>query len=449
MDFAPLENSADSFYAIFTDRANTSPDSANKLNLDKIWRNGLRFDVNGVKQQTAYVPSLERATVLYNAGLLKYGNDTVYDHSAAAAGMSNPTNRLFLFASGKAGRPTLESSADSNFARARLYGMKIWDKDGGALLRDFEPRLDTAGVAGLYDKAGDKFYHSCSNAAVAGPRIGVPTAADIEAAADVLDDAVVNLAGSKLAARAAFAQRAAGSVEFPFAGKTVTADYARFPQSFATAASGGDTLVTATTGYAALGAPFSSAAGTSWSAVMRLRREAKGVGGASDTVLWLGTECDKDGVRIGFTGPEASRRLDVRAGRHQWPELGGVQAPAGEWFDLAVVADAGNSSLRVAFCRSGAEPVWMEKTFARDGALLTNMAARSTWSVKLGGVAEASAAEVGRISAEGKWTMFGEALEAFKGDVQSVALWSRALTDAEVLAAFSERPKTATTIVLR
>ena len=48
-------------------------------------------------------------------------------------------------------------------------------------------------------------------------------------------------------------------------------------------------------------------------------------------------------------------------------------------------------------------------------------------------------AEVGRI-ADGKWTMFGDALKAFKGSVESVALWTRKLSDAEVLAAFSSVP---------
>lgn len=48
-------------------------------------------------------------------------------------------------------------------------------------------------------------------------------------------------------------------------------------------------------------------------------------------------------------------------------------------------------------------------------------------------------AEIGRI-ADGKWTMFGDALKAFKGSVESVALWTRRLSDAEVLAAFSSVP---------
>lgn len=450
MDVMPLQTSA-STYAFFSDRPTyTSDGKQEKLNLYCIGNSGLRFDVNGTRHQTTFKPDANhRYEFSYNAGVLKFGEDTIADRSEQAATMANPTNRLFLFASGKSGRPTLESSADSNFANARLYGMKIWDRDGGALLRDFEPRLDTAGVAGLYDKAGDKFYHSCSNAAVAGPRVGVPTVAEVEAAANAMDDAVFAENGSKLAARAAFAQSVSGQVVFPSAGKTRTTEYAHLPQSFATAASGGDTLVTATAGYAALGTPFASTSGSSWSAVLRVRREAKGAGAAMDTVLSLGTECEKDGVKIGFSGPEAARRLDVRVGRHQWPELNGLAAPTGEWLDVAVVADAGNSSMRVAFCRAGTEPVWMEKSFARDGVLMTNMAARATWSVKLGGVAEASAAEVGRISAEGRWTMFDEALEAFKGDVQRVALWSRALSDAEVLAAFADTPKTATTFIIR
>lgn len=448
MDVQSLRNYTGDSYAFVTDRSSTSAGD-NKLNIYCLSNSGVRFDVNGTRQTTGYKPEASRYLVSYNAGVLKFDNTQVWDLSASAATMSDATNRIFLLASGRSGRPTLEQTADSNFAKARLYGMKIWDRDGGTLVRDFEPRLDAAGVAGLYDKVGDKFYHSCSNEVVAGPRVGVPTQAQIDAASGVIDDAVFNEDGAKLSARSAFAQSATGAVVCPYARKSRTVGYAHFPQSFSTTASGGDTIVTATTGYAPIGAPFASASGTSWTAVVRVRREAKGVGALMDTVLSLGTECDKDRVQIGFNGTEATRRLDVRVGRHEWPELAGVLAPAGEWLDVAVVADASASSVRVALCRSGAEPVWMGKRFAVDGVSLTNMAARATWNVKLGGVADAAAAEVGRISSDGKWTMFGEPLEAFKGDVQRVALWSRALSDAEVLAAFSQIPHAGLSIIVR
>lgn len=449
MDVQSLRSYTGNNYAFLTDRSATSPASANKLNLYCLKNSGVRFDVNGTRQSTGYKPEANRYLVSYNAGVLKFDSTQVGNLSAAAAGMSDATNRIFLLASGKDGRPTLEQSADSNFANARLYGMKIWDRDGGTLMRDFEPRLDAAGVAGLYDKVGDKFYHSCSNEAVAGPRVGVPTQAQIDAASGVMDDAVFNEDGAKLSARSAFVQSATGAVICPYAGKTRTVGYAHFPQSFSTMASDGDTLVTATTGYAPLGTPFASAAGTSWTAVVRVRREAKGLGALMDTVLSLGTECDKDRVQIGFSGTEATRRLDVRVGRQEWPELAGVLAPAGEWLDVAVVADASASSVRVALCRSGAESMWMEKQFAVDGDSLTNMAARATWNVSVGGVAEASGVEAGRLSSEGKWTMFDEPLEAFKGDVQRVILWNRALSDAEVLAAFSQIPPRGFMLIIR
>lgn len=448
MDVMPLQSSS-ATYAFFSDRPTyTSDGTQEKLNLYNIGNSGLRFDVNGTRYQTTFKPGANnRYEISYNAGVLKFGEDTI-DRSAQAETMANPTNRIFLLASGRSGRPTLEQTADSNFAKARLYGMKIWDHDGGTLLRDFEPRLDVAGVAGLYDKVGDKFYHSCSNEAVAGPRVGVPTQAQIDAASGVMDDAVFNEDGTKLSARSAFVQSVKGTIACPYAGKTRTVDYAHFPQSFSTTASDGDTLVTATTGCASLGTPFASAAGTSWTAVVRVRREAKGLGALMDTVLSLGTECDKDRVQIGFSGTEATRRLDVRVGRQEWPELAGVLAPAGEWLDVAVVADESASSVRVALCRSGAEPVWMEKQFAVDGVSLTNMAARATWNVSVGGVAEASGVEAGRLSSEGKWTMFDEPLEAFKGDIQRVVLWNRALSDAEVLAAFAKVPKTGVVVIV-
>ena len=97
----------------------------------------------------------------------------------------------------------------------------------------------------------------------------------------------------------------------------------------------------------------------------------------------------------------------------------------------------------------GVEPVWMEKSFAVDGISLTNMAARATWNVTLGGVAASSGSEAGRKSSSDTWTMFDSALEAFKGDVQSVALWNRALSDAEVYAAFSQAPATGLTVIIK
>ena len=271
MDVQSRRNYTGNNYAFFSDRSATSPANANKLNLYCLKNDGLRFDVNGTQQATGYKPGTSRYLVSYNAGVLKFDNTQVWDLSASAATMSDATNRLFLFASGRSGRPTLEQSADSNFAQARLYGMKIWDRDGGTLLRDFEPRLDAAGVAGLYDKVGDKFYHSCSNEAVAGPRVGVPTQAQIDAASGVMDDAVFNEDGAKLSARSAFVQSATGAVICPYAGKTRTVGYAYFPQSFSTTASDGDTLVTATTGCAQFGTPFASSAGTSWRFMSKTR----------------------------------------------------------------------------------------------------------------------------------------------------------------------------------
>lgn len=448
MDVQSLRNYTGANYAFFTDRFDASV-NGNKLNLYCLKNTGLRFDITTTRQETGYTPGTNRYAVLYNAGVLKFDNDTVWDLSAEAATLTTPTNRLFLFASAKSGQPALSQIADSNYAKARLYGMKIWERDGGTFLRDFEPRLDAAGVAGLYDKVGDKFYHSCSNEAVAGPRVGVPSAAQIEAAANVMADAVFDETGSKLAMRSAFVQQSKKSVGCPYIGKTRKADCAHFPQSFTTTAVEGGQTVTATTGYALLGSPFASEEGSSWTAVMRVRREAKGVDAFMDTVLSLGTACDKDRVRIGFSGPEASRRLDVRVGRYQWPELNGVCTPAGEWLDIAVVANASASSMRVAICRSEEEPVWMAKSFAVDGISLTNMAARATWNVTVGGVEASSGTEVGRMSSSGTWTMFDSALEAFKGDVQRIALWNRALSDAEVYAAFSQTPETGLTVIIK
>ena len=159
-------------------------------------------------------------------------------------------------------------------------------------------------------------------------------------------------------------------------------------------------------------------------------------------MLSLGSDCKKDGLKIGFCGSEANRRLDVRVGDETWPELSGFVAPAGDWLDIAVAVDKSDKSVRVYYCREGHSVIWADKTFAPSSSSesLVNLAARSTWEAKVGGEASVSNKEVGRM-VDGKWTMFDDALKAFKGSVESVALWSRKLSDAEVLAAFKALPQ--------
>ena len=359
--------------------------------------------------------------------------------------------RLYLCANG-----TDYSANLYNFTALDIYGVKIWDHDGGTLIRDFVPARTASGFVGLYDEAGDKFYKSGNDyvstgrdvSAIAGTT-NAPTAAQIEATGDVRASATLAKAGSKIAVPGGFAQRAEENVACPFAGRTATVTCASFPQSFTVAAAGeGTNVVTATTGFASLGKPFASAAGTSWTAVLRVRREAKGVD-VADTVLSLGSDCAKDGLEIGFCGSEANRRLDVRVGGEVWPGLSGFLAPAGDWLDIAVAVDASTGAVRVYYCREGQSVIWADKTFAASATSesLVNLAARATWSVKVGGEVAVTSAEVGRI-VDGKWTMFDNALKAFKGSVESVALWSRKLSDAEVLAAFNEVSRTGAFVLI-
>ncbi len=113
-----------------------------------------------------------------------------------------------------------------------------------------------------------------------------------------------------------------------------------------------------------------------------------------------------------------------------------------DWLDIAVAVDASTGAVRVYYCREGQSVIWADKTFAASATSesLVNLAARATWSVKVGGETAVTNAEVGRI-VDGKWTMFDDALKAFRGSVESVALWSRKLSDAEVRAAFNAVPR--------
>ncbi len=429
--------------------------SGNELNVFSIKDKGLRLDINGGQGQLNTKPLKDtKYTLLYNGGKLYLGNDLLVDRSSDAAAMASAKWRTYLFAS--SGGAT--SKDLFNMAKMEVYGVRIWDSDGGTLVRDFVPRRTASGFVGLYDSVGDKFYKSGNDvvtngwdvSAIAGTN-NMPTAAQIEAAGDVLDSVVLVKGGSKIAAADGFAQKTNENVVCPFAGKTATAYCADFPQSFTVTAAGeGTNVVTATTGFASLGKPFSSSQGTDWTAVLRVRREAKGVD-VEDIVLSLGSDCEKDGLKIGFCGSEANRRLDVRVGDEVWPGLSGFLAPADDWLDIAVSVDASTGAVRVYYCREGESVIWADKTFAVSATseTLVNLAARPTWSVKVGGEVAVTNAEVGRI-VDGKWTMFDDALKAFKGSVESVALWSRKLSDAEVLAAFNAVPHfDAFTIIFR
>jgi hypothetical protein len=91
---------------------------------------------------------------------------------------------LYLFARNAAG------TADK-FSRGKCYGLRIWQvPDGGTeyvLVRDFKP-FRRAGVVGLYDVVGGRFYHpNASSALVAG---NVTEAADPDATPDAWLDYV-------------------------------------------------------------------------------------------------------------------------------------------------------------------------------------------------------------------------------------------------------------------
>ena len=437
MTAAPL-NSSGATYAWFAANDKGSGDGGNKLCVFYIGSTtALRLDVNGDRTSgvTTAKPTYNVVnTVLLNSGKLYLNESLATDQSEAAAAMGSAGWHMMLLANSN-GRT---SPKINNAANMRVYGVKIWDRDGGKLVRDYVPARNSAGYVALYDKVEEKF---CANTngvpAAAGPD-NMPTAAQIEAAGDVLASAVLAKTGLKIAA-GGFAQKVEEDVACPFAGVTKHARCAYFPQNFAVVADGeGTNVVTATTGLVSLGKPFSSAEGTSWTAVLRVRREAKGID-VEDTVLSLGSDCEKDGLKIGFCGSEANRRLDVRVGDEVWPGLSGFVAPAGDWLDIAVTVDKSDKSVRVYYCREGQSVIWAGKTFAPSASSesLVNLAARPTWEVKVGGEASVSNREVGRM-VNGKWTMFDDALKAFNGSVESVALWSRKLSDAEVLAAFKK-----------
>ena len=80
-------------------------------------------------------------------------------------GVNTETN-LYIFAMNRKGKAT-------NYAKARCYGLKIWQ--AGALVRDFKPCVHK-GRAGLYDAQNDKIYYPSDGDLVYDTNCDVPDA---------------------------------------------------------------------------------------------------------------------------------------------------------------------------------------------------------------------------------------------------------------------------------
>ena len=97
------------------------------------------------------------------------GGTPVYTANNSDRSISNPDNQsLYLFAQHQGG-----GSSVGNYSSVKLYGLKVYGANGGLVL-DFVPGIKN-GVAGLYDRVYDEWYHSGSGTALIAAPVRTPT----------------------------------------------------------------------------------------------------------------------------------------------------------------------------------------------------------------------------------------------------------------------------------
>lgn len=85
-------------------------------------------------------------------------------YSGSYSGTINKDYPLFIFANNVSGTA-------SQFSSIRLYAFQIYDN--GNMVRNYVPCTNGAGVVGMYDTVGEKFYGSATSTPfIAGPRVG-------------------------------------------------------------------------------------------------------------------------------------------------------------------------------------------------------------------------------------------------------------------------------------
>lgn len=183
---------------------------------------------------------------------------------------------------------------------------------------------------------------------------------------------------------------------------------------------------------------------SNYTAIIRFRREAipKVDGGFQDWLLRIGYVWDKSGLAIGYNGDTMTNRyLQIFAGG-----LSGFSMNAANWMsttetnawtDIGVTVDGW--TMKVWYVQEGGPLMKGSKTYTytnpSSGRKLTQFAAQSSWTVEIG--SELDMANEGQMynKVGSEKATSHNAYKCFRGSVQQLGIWTRTLSEAEILEA--------------
>ena len=238
-------------------------------------------------------------------------------------------------------------------------------------------------------------------------------------------------------------------VHCPYSGQTIQSDCINLRQEFncTTNISGGDVTITADGRIAriAISNVFKDLTEDSnWSMIIRCRREAapKPAISMRDYLISIGYSWDnRSGLLLGFVGDNMTNRyFRIYAGADQtfamnqdgWRSTSWTNS----WTDIGITVEGWK--MKVWYVQENGPLMRAEKTYAYNASTITQLAARPDWNVVVG--LEKSSDIWGGGSSycrvvNGVAQSAQPCCNCFKGAIQQLGFWTRALSEAEILEA--------------
>jgi hypothetical protein len=240
------------------------------------------------------------------------------------------------------------------------------------------------------------------------------------------------------------------AVHCPYSGQTVQSDCINLRQEFncTTNISGGNVTVTADGRITriAISDVFKNMgeASSNWSMIIRCRREAASKPATSmrDYLISIGYSWDNhSGLLLGFDGDNMTNRyFRIFAGADQtfkknedgWRSTSWTNS----WTDIGITVEGWK--MKVWYVQENGPLMKAEKTYASNASTITQLAARPDWNVVIGleknGDIWGGGSPYCRI-VNGVVQSAQPCCNCFKGAVQQLGFWTRALSEAEILEA--------------
>ncbi len=178
---------------------------------------------------------------------------------------------------------------------------------------------------------------------------------------------------------------------------------------------------------------------SNYTAIIRFRREAipKINGGYQDWLLRIGYTWNAAGLAIGYNGETMTNRyLQIFAGGASftksdagWRSTTEVNA----WTDIGVTVDGWK--MKVWYVQEGGPLMKGETTFSYTSGKLTQFAAQSSWAVEIGSENDMTSENNIYVKVNGVEGTHNNAYKCFRGSVQQLGIWTRTLSEAEILEA--------------